>query len=73
MSYRIADYTDRTQISMNPLVSDPISPSFLITPNAAQEFISLQSAEITRLRTDVEQLKAQVCILRRVWPSSTGF
>ncbi|KAI0730013.1 hypothetical protein C8Q72DRAFT_274441 [Fomitopsis betulina] len=44
---------------MNPLVSDPISPSFLITPNAAQEFISLQSAEITRLRTDVEQLKAQ--------------
>ena len=45
---------------MNPSTSDTASPTVLISPNAAQEFIALQSAEIARLRADVDQLRAQV-------------
>ncbi|EPS95199.1 hypothetical protein FOMPIDRAFT_87459 [Fomitopsis schrenkii] len=44
---------------MSAFAPNPISPSFLISSNAAQEFIALQSAEIARLRADVDQLKAQ--------------
>ena len=40
--------------------ADSVFPTFLISSSAAQEFIALQSAEIARLRADIDQLRDQV-------------
>ncbi|EPS95202.1 hypothetical protein FOMPIDRAFT_1019575 [Fomitopsis schrenkii] len=44
---------------MTSSAPDPILPSFLISPSAAQEFIAWQSAEIARLRAHTDQLETR--------------